>query len=229
MSVVFPDTDWSFSKWKLIISFSSSSPPEHQHLDAGEVYVLLQSHKRYTRRHTPSRPSIQPYNLPDAGNRWLLWQLQWGEFFSILATGLHTDAHRDTHWGAEWRTDQLCACSPPTVNSDDDHVKSSQIPVDGDRKRNYTNNMEGISDVDEGSGSSRGAGWWKTQWAKLTLTHLDRQSTSLYTNPRHSHTHTHTNTQMQIETRLTKFSVMPVLEVLHCNCSCVWMTQPLKC
>lgn len=25
---------------------------------------------------TPSRPSIQPYNLPDAGNCWLLWQQQ---------------------------------------------------------------------------------------------------------------------------------------------------------
>ena len=69
--------------------------PFHFHLNISfcmqEMFTLSYNHTHTQRQqhtlhtltytHTPSRPPVQPYNLPDAVNGWLLWQLQWGEFF----------------------------------------------------------------------------------------------------------------------------------------------------
>lgn len=63
-----------------------------------------QSRTSHSHVGTPSRPSIQPYNLPDAVN-WLLWQQQRKEglfsFFFPLNFGnrvAHTDAHVIAMW-----------------------------------------------------------------------------------------------------------------------------------
>lgn len=63
-------------KQLIIHFFPFDFSPEPLFLYAGEVCSLSQHHTSHSRVRTPSRPSIQPYNLPAAENHWLLWQLQ---------------------------------------------------------------------------------------------------------------------------------------------------------
>lgn len=77
---VWSNIDW-LQKWNLIILVLPV-------IFTWKPWFCMQRRSTVPHIHTPSRPSVPPYNLPDAVNHWLLWQQQ-GEFFSILAKGMH--------------------------------------------------------------------------------------------------------------------------------------------